>query len=170
MEWLDGAKVDGYIRCPLLGRGRSQPKSLSLQTFCDHYSGSRNYMKKKLCLLAALCLSVASFSCQKIAARMAIRDANTAYEKEDYKTALSGYEKARTIDSSFADLDRMVGYSEIGLYIPDEKSPTNEAHADAAIPELNKHLKKRPNDPGAPDAPVNRNPNPNRPNQAIASF
>src|SRR5260221_14511858 len=151
MEWLDGAKVDGYIRCPLLGRGRSQPKSLSLQTFCDHYSGSRNYMKKKLCLLAALCLSVASFSCKKIEARIAIRDANQAHEKEDYKTALAGYQRARTIDPSFPDLDRMIGYSEIGLYIPDEKSPANEKHADAAIVELNRYLKNRPDDGGPCD-------------------
>ncbi len=127
-------------------------------------------MKKKLCLLAALCLSVASFSCKKIEARMAIRDANTAYEKEDYKTALSGYEKARTIDSSFADLDRMVGYSEIGLYIPDEKSPTNEAHADAAIRELNKYLKKRPDDRVARDALINMYLNANRTDEAIAYF
>src|SRR5258706_5248341 len=127
-------------------------------------------MKKKLCLLAALCLSVASFSCKKIEARMAIRDANAAYEKEDYKTALSGYEKARTIDSSFADLDRMVGYSEIGLYIPEDKSPANEAHADAAIVELNKYLKKRPDDRVARDALINMYLNANRTDEAIAYF
>jgi tetratricopeptide (TPR) repeat protein len=127
-------------------------------------------MKKKLCLLAALCLSVASFSCKKIEARMAIRDANNAYEKEDYKTALSGYQKARTIDSSFPDLDRMVGYSEIGLYVPDDKSPANEKHADTAIVELNKYLKKRPDDRVARDALINMYLNANRTDEAIAYF
>src|SRR5436305_9799421 len=127
-------------------------------------------MKKKLCLLAALCLSVASFSCKKIEARMAIRDANTAYEKEDYKVALSAYQKARTIDSSFADLDRMIGYSEIGLYIPDDKSPANEAHADAAIVELNKYLKKRPDEHIARDALISMYMSANLTSQALDYF
>src|SRR6266576_2373840 len=127
-------------------------------------------MKKKLCLLAALCLSVASFSCKKIEARMAIRDANAAYEKEDYKAALSDYQKARDIDSSFADLDRMIGYSEIGLYIPEDKSPANEAHADAAIQELTKYLKKKPEDRIAREALINMYLNANRTSQAIDYF
>ncbi len=129
-------------------------------------------MKKKLCLLLALCLSVASFSCRKIEARVAIRDANQAYEKEDYKTALAGYLRARSIDPSFPDLDRMIGYCEIGLYIPDEtpKSPENEKHADAAIVELNKYLKKRPEDRVAQDALINMYLNANRTDEAIAYF
>jgi tetratricopeptide (TPR) repeat protein len=101
---------------------------------------------------------------------MAIRDANTAYEKEDYKTALSAYQKARQIDSSFADLDRMIGYSEIGLYIPEDKSPANEKHADAAIVELNTYLKKRPDDRVARDALINMYLNANRTDEAIAYF
>lgn len=127
-------------------------------------------MKKKLCLLAALCLSVASLSCQKVAARIAIRDANQAYEKEEYKAALAGYLRARSIDASFPDLDRMVGYSEIGLYIPDDKSPANEKHADTAIVELNKYLKKRPEDRVARDALINMYLNDNRTDEAIAYF
>lgn len=129
-------------------------------------------MKKKLCLFAALCLMVASLSsCTKIEARMAIRDANTAYEKEDYKSALVNYKKARKIDpQSFPDLDRMIGYSEIGLYIPDEKSPQNEAHADAAIVELNNYLRKRPDDRIARDALINMYLNANRTDEAIAYF
>ena len=39
---------------------------------------------------------------------MEIKDANGAYEKEDYKTALSHYTKARQIDPSFPDLTRMI--------------------------------------------------------------
>ena len=128
-------------------------------------------MKKKLCLLAALCLTVASLSsCAKIEARTAIRDGNVAYEKEDYRTALDKYTRARNIDPSFPDLDRMVGYSEIGLYIPDEKSPANEKHADTAIVELNKYLKKRPDDRVARDALINMYLNANRTDEAIAYF
>ena len=127
-------------------------------------------MKTKLCLIAALMLSLSSFGCQKIQARMAIKDANAAYEKEDYATALTGYKNARNIDSSFPDLDRMIGYSEIGLYIPEDKSPANEAHADAAIAELSAYLKKRPEDRIARDALINMYLNANRTSQAIDYF
>jgi hypothetical protein len=127
-------------------------------------------MKTKLCLFAALMLSLYSFGCQKIEARMAIKDANTAYEKEDYANALQGYVKARQIDPSFPDLDRMIGYSQIGLYVPEDKSPQNEAHADAAIAELTQYLKKRPDDRIARDALINMYLNANRTSQAIDYF
>ena len=127
-------------------------------------------MKKKLCLLAALCLTVASVSCTKIKARMAIKEANNAYDHENYKDALASYIKARNIDPSFPDLDRMIGYSEIGLYIPDQKTPENEAHADRAIAELNRYLTKRPDDEIARDALINMYLNANRTDDAIAYF
>jgi tetratricopeptide (TPR) repeat protein len=127
-------------------------------------------MKTKLCLLAALMLSLSSLGCQKIQARMAIKDANAAYEKEDYGNALKLYLTARQIDPSFDDLDRMIGYSQIGLYIPEDKSPANEAHADAAIAELSGYLKKRPEDRIARDALINMYLNANRTSQAIDYF
>jgi len=128
-------------------------------------------MRKKLCLLLALVLPLTSVGCvEKIRARMEIKQANQAYEKEDYGTALAHYKRARDIDSEFVDLDRMIGYSQIGLYIPDDKSPANEAHADAAIQELNKYLKKKPDDRIARDALINMYLNANRTSQAIDYF
>ena len=128
-------------------------------------------MKKKLCLFAALILSFSSVGCVKqVKARMAIKEANEAYQKEDYKTALDGYTKARQIDASFPDLDRMIGYSEIGLYVPDDKSQQNEKHADAAITALSQYLQKRPDDRIARDALINMYLNANRTSQAIGYF
>ncbi len=127
-------------------------------------------MKKKLCLCAALILSLSSLACQKIEARIAIREANQAYEKEEYAKALSEYTRARQIDPSFPDLDRLIGYSQIGLYIPEDKSPKNEQHADAAIAELTRYLKKRPDDRIARDALINMYLNANRTSQAIDYF
>ena len=37
----------------------------------------------------------------------------------------------------------MVGYSLIGLYVPEDKSPANVKNADAAVVELRKYLKKQ---------------------------
>lgn len=127
-------------------------------------------MKKKLCLFAALILSLSSLACRKVEARIEIREANNAYEKEDYATALQRYTKAREIDPSFPDLDRLIGYSQIGLYVPDDKSPKNEQHADAAIAELSRYLKKRPDDRIARDALINMYLNANRTSQAIDYF
>jgi tetratricopeptide (TPR) repeat protein len=127
-------------------------------------------MKKVLCLIAALTLAISSLGCTKIRARMEIKAANEAYQKEDYAGALPHYQKARQIDPSFPDLDRLVGYSEIGLYVPDDKSANNEKHADRAILELNSYLKKRPEDRIARDALINMYLNANRTSQAIDYF
>jgi tetratricopeptide (TPR) repeat protein len=128
-------------------------------------------MKKKLCLLAALSLSLLSLvSCSKVQARMAIRDANDAYAREEYAVALKHYQKAREIDSSFADLDRMVGYSLIGLYVPEDKSPANVRNADTAIQELRKYLRKKPDDRIAREALINLYLNADRTTEAINYF
>src|SRR5438128_8592101 len=127
-------------------------------------------MKRTLCLIGALTLSFFLVGCEKIKARSEIKQANEAYQREEYANALAHYVRARQIDPSFPDLDRMVGYSQIGLYVPDDKSPKNEAHADAAIAELTRYLKKRPNDRIARDALINMYLNANRTSQAIDYF
>ncbi|HSP16908.1 MAG TPA: tetratricopeptide repeat protein [Thermoanaerobaculia bacterium] len=129
-------------------------------------------MKTKLCLLAALALSISSLtSCRKVEARLQIRDANTAYNKEDYKTALEHYTKAREIDpKGFPELSRMIGYSRIGLYVPDDKSPANEKNADIAAAELRNYLKRKPDDRIAREALINLYLNANRTTDAINYF
>jgi len=64
----------------------------------------------------------------------------------------------------------MIGYSEIGLYVPDDKSQQNEKHADAAITALSGYLQKRPDDRIARDALINMYLNANRTSQAIDFF
>ena len=129
-------------------------------------------MKKKLCLIAALSLSLLSLvSCTKVQARMEIRDANDAYAKEDYATALKHYQKAREIDGkSFPDLDRMVGYSLIGLYVPEDKTPANLKNADAAVVELRKYLRAKPDDRIVREALINLYLNADRITDAINYF
>ncbi|HEU4522982.1 MAG TPA: tetratricopeptide repeat protein [Thermoanaerobaculia bacterium] len=128
-------------------------------------------MKKKLCLLAALTLSVSLLGgCTKIQARMEIREGNDAYRREDYKAALTHYTKARQIDPSFADLDRMIGYSRIGMYTPEDTSPANEQIADQAVAELRRYLQKRPDDNVAREALINLYLNANRTTDAINFF
>lgn len=129
-------------------------------------------MKKKMCLLAALSLSLLSLvSCNQLQARMEIREANDAYSKEEYSRALVHYEKARKIDpQSFPDLDRMIGYSLIGMYVPEDTTPQNVKHADLAIIELRKYLKTKPDDRIAREALINLYLNADRVTEAINYF
>jgi tetratricopeptide (TPR) repeat protein len=102
---------------------------------------------------------------------MAIKDANDAYAREDYSAALKGYQRAREIDGkSFPELDRMVGYSLIGLYSPEDKSPANVKTADAAVVELRKYLKHNPEDTIAREALINLYLNADRITDAINYF
>jgi tetratricopeptide (TPR) repeat protein len=129
-------------------------------------------MKKKLCLLAALSLSLSLLGgCAKVRARMEIRDANDAYSREAYKEALGHYQKAREIDSrNFPELERMIGYSLIGLYSPEDKSAANAKTADAAAVELRKYLKTKPDDRIAREALINLYLNADRITDAISYF
>jgi tetratricopeptide (TPR) repeat protein len=102
---------------------------------------------------------------------MEIREANTAYQKEDYPTALRHYQRAREIaPDSFPELDRMIGYSLIGSYVPEDKSPKNVKNADLAIRELRSYLQKQPNDEIAREALINLYLNADRITDAINYF
>jgi len=127
-------------------------------------------MTKKLCLSVALILSLQVVGCSKINGRIAIREANDLYEKEDWAGALKQYERARKIDPSFPEIDRLIGYCYIGLFKPEEPSPQNEKYADAAIRELQNYLRKRPDDTVAREAMINTLLNANRTSQAIDYF
>lgn len=120
----------------------------------------------------ALSLSLLSLGgCQKVRARMEIREANDAYSKEEYAAALEHYEKAKTIDGeSFPELDRMIGYSLIGLYVPEDKSARNVQNADAAVRKLREYLLKKPDDQIAREALINLYLNADRITEAINYF
>lgn len=128
-------------------------------------------MKKKiLSLLGAAVIGLMSLGCSKVRARMEIREANNLYSREQYADALKHYETARRIDPSLPDLDRLIGYSAIGLFKPDNPSPENAKYADRAIQELQRYLKKRPRDDTAREALINLLLNADRTSQAVAYF
>lgn len=101
---------------------------------------------------------------------MTIREANELYQSEKYGEALTKYLEARKLDPNFADLDRMIGYSAIGEFEPGNESPENAKLADRAIEELQRYLKKRPDDETAREALVNLFLNAERTSQAIDYF
>lgn len=129
-------------------------------------------MTKKLCLIAALSLGLLStVGCTKVQARMEIREGNTAYTAENYAVALQHYKKAREIDGkSHPELNRMIGYSLIGMYKPEDTSPQNVKNADAAIVELRKYLREHPDNRIAREALINLYLNADRITDAIGYF
>ncbi len=127
-------------------------------------------MKKLLCLLGAGVLLASLTACSKVEARVAIRQANEHYQSEQYSDALKFYTEARQLDPSFADLDRLVGYCNIGLYEPGNDKPENNKFADTAVEELQRYLKKRPKDEVAREALINLFLNAERTTQAIDYF
>jgi tetratricopeptide (TPR) repeat protein len=119
----------------------------------------------------ALSLSLLTLGgCRKIQARMEIRDANDAYTREEWATALQHYKKAEELDNSFPELDRMIGYSLIGLYVPEDKSVANVKNADAAAVKLRQYLAKKPEDRIAREALINLYLNADRITEAIGYF
>jgi predicted Zn-dependent protease len=130
-------------------------------------------MKKKASLLGTLLIcaaSIGSIGCQQLNARMAIKQANEAYEQERYDAALQHYQAAQKIDSSFVDLDRLIGYSYIGQFKPEDDTPANQQVADKGIAHLRRYLKSRPDDTTAREALINLYLNANRNEQAIGFF
>jgi len=129
-------------------------------------------MKKKMCLFVALSLSLLSLvGCRQLKARMEIREANEAYAKEEYSTALDHYRKARDVNpKAFPDLNRMIGYSLIGLYVPEDTSAANVQRADMAAMELRNYLKSKPDDRIAREALINLYLNADRTTDAINYF
>lgn len=129
-------------------------------------------MNKKSCLFSALILPLLLLtSCAKLQARIEIREANDAYAKEDYAVALRHYERARRIDGkSFPELNRMIGYSRIGMFVPEDKSPGNMKNADLAAAELRRYLRDEPEDRIAREALINLYLNADRTSDAINYF
>lgn len=127
-------------------------------------------MNKKFCLAAALLLATTSSACSKLNARIQLKDANRLYTEEKYTEAITAYEQARRLDPTFAEIDRMIGYSLIGLYRPDTESAENQKVADRAVLELQKYLQKRPDDTVAKEALINLFLNAERTTEAIRFF
>ncbi|MFN2239564.1 MAG: tetratricopeptide repeat protein [Thermoanaerobaculia bacterium] len=128
-------------------------------------------MKKTVCLATALMLSIFAISCTQLQTRMALRDANHAYEEEDYKVALERYQAAREMDpASFPEIDRMIGYCYIALFSPESDTPENAQYADQGINHLQRYLQRRPGDTAAREAMVNLMLNADRTSQAIEFF
>jgi hypothetical protein len=127
-------------------------------------------MKRKLCLLLALLLSMTALSCDQVRGRQKIQNATDAYNSERYDEAAQLYREALDLGMTFPEIYRSIGYSYIGLYTPGADEGENARYADLAIQNLQRYLQLKPDDTAAEGALVNLFLNANRTSQAIQYF
>ena len=127
-------------------------------------------MARAFFVYGLLATGLLASGCRPLDVRLEIQEGNRAYRQQEYDVALRHYQAAQSIDSSFAELDRMIGYSHIGQFEPEDEKPENQKHAANAIASLRTYLDKRPEDNAARDSLISLYLAANRPLDAIAFF
>lgn len=108
-------------------------------------------MKRSLCLITVVALSFTTMACNQVRARSTIQDANRYYMEGNYGESLELYKRAQQLEN-FDELDRMIGYSHLGLFKTGD--PSTEAHARQAAAYLNRYLEGN-DDPAAEEVMIN---------------
>jgi tetratricopeptide (TPR) repeat protein len=82
-----------------------------------------------LALLAPLVLS----GCSRVQSRSAFQDGNKAYKEENFKKAISFYQKALDYDPNMSEARFYLGSAYQALYRPGKETPENKANLDQSI-------------------------------------
>jgi tetratricopeptide (TPR) repeat protein len=96
-------------------------------------------------LLGLLVLPLLS-GCQRLEARMVLREANSDYQQEQYSKALDKYEVALKLDPNATFAWRSVGLAALALYRPGDDTPKNVAYGKKALEAFQKYLADYPDD------------------------
>jgi tetratricopeptide (TPR) repeat protein len=102
----------------------------------------RSLLLPALGLLALPCLT----GCQRIEARMILREGNGLYQQEQYSKALAKYEEALKLDPGATFAWRSAGLSALALYRPGDDSPKNVGYGKTALEAFQKYLADNPED------------------------
>ena len=96
---------------------------------------------RRLCLwlILAACLPTL-VGCQKIEARMKLKEGNRYYLNEDFKHALEEYQVGLKQDPSATFAWRSVGLSAVALIRPGVRSPEIDKYVDTALEAFKKYL------------------------------
>jgi tetratricopeptide (TPR) repeat protein len=93
-------------------------------------------------LLAAPLLA----GCNKVQARVELKQGNAFYQKEEYRPALAQFKKGLELDPSATFAWRSVGLTALALFRPGDPSPENMQYAETAIDAFKKYLEDYPED------------------------
>lgn len=108
-------------------------------------------MKRSLCLITVVALSFTTMACNQVRARSTIQEANKHYVEGSYGESLELYKRAQRHEN-FEELDRMIGYSHLGLFKAGD--PSTAEHARQAAAYLNRYLENT-DDPAAEEVLIN---------------
>jgi tetratricopeptide (TPR) repeat protein len=104
-------------------------------------------MHKSLVAPALLLLVLPALTgCNKIQARVELKQGNAEYQNESYKAALKQYKKGLELDPDATFAWRSAGLSALAVYRPGDNSPDNMQYADEAINAFEKYLADYPDD------------------------
>jgi tetratricopeptide (TPR) repeat protein len=102
----------------------------------------RTFLLPVLGLLLVPCLS----GCERVEARMIMREGNGLYQQEQYSKALERYEQALKLDPGATFVWRSVGLSALALYRPGDDTPKNLDYGKTALDAFQKYLADNPDD------------------------
>ncbi|HYG65674.1 MAG TPA: tetratricopeptide repeat protein [Thermoanaerobaculia bacterium] len=103
-------------------------------------------MQRPLVVPALLLLLLPTVGCNKIRARAELKNGNALYANEQYKGALTQFQKGLELDPEATFAWRSVGLSALALYKPGDTSPQNVQYAKTATDAFEKYLRDHPDD------------------------
>src|SRR5262249_37712788 len=93
-------------------------------------------LKRAICIASLACLVMTGLGCQKMKARLLMRDANNLYKSEKYLDAIQKYNQVIAVDPWWSEAYRNAGLAYLALYQP-RSLPRNDVEcSDSAIPNV----------------------------------
>lgn len=121
-------------------------------------------------LIPLLALLLAVPGCDRLKARITVREGNELFKAEKYERAIDKYEAALAQDPSLTKIYRNIGLAYMAMFQPASESPKDKVYADKAIEFLQKYIQAYPEDPKGPEYLVNMYLNASRFDEAISFF
>lgn len=103
-------------------------------------------MRKPFVVPALLLLALPLTGCNKVQARVELKEGNQYYQEEKWQAALNQYKKGLELDPDATFAWRSAGMSALALYKPGVSTPENQVIVQEAITSFENYLEDYPDD------------------------
>jgi len=100
--------------------------------------------RTKVVFAVALLAAPLLAGCNKVQARVELKQGNAFYQQEEYRQALQKFQKGLELDPGATFAWRSVGLTALALFRPGDPSPENMQYAETAIEAFTKYLEEYP--------------------------
>lgn len=100
--------------------------------------------RTKVVLAVALLAAPLLVGCNKVQARVELKQGNAFYQQEEYRQALAKFQRGLELDPTATFAWRSVGLTALALFRPGDPSPENMRYAETAIDAFKKYLEDYP--------------------------